>query len=200
MSNDGQRSGVRQKLSPVSLESHSSKLNQSRLFDSIQNASQAEEERTRKEEKGRKWALSWLFLTLTRLLSLLHVHPFSFTLSIVFSSGGRNCTHFMLRHNMDFCFWYWTHFLLNIVTTVCLKDQVRVIKYAKANCTFAQVSSLEIFHQGTLLFFPNVVMNFKVDLNYWRREVCDQNTEQSPDWNSLFLEHWKGDRSCQREG
>lgn len=81
-------------------------------------------------------------------------------------------------------------FFFNIViTTVCLKDQVRVIKYAKANCIFAQVSSLEIFHQGTLLFFPNVVMNFKVDLYYWRRAVCDQNTEQSPDWNSLFLEH-----------
>lgn len=97
----------------------------------------------------------------------------------------------MLRHSLDFSpFFSLTSIFLNIViTTVCLKDQVRVIKYAKANCIFAQVSSSEIFHQGTLLFFPNVVMNFKVDLYYWRREVCDQNTEQSPDWNSLFLEH-----------
>lgn len=91
----------------------------------------------------------------------------------------------MLRHSLDFSSFFFSQspvFFLNIViTTVCLKDQVRVIKYAKANCVFAQVSSLEIFHQGTLLFFPNVVMNFKVDLYYWRREVCDQNTEQSSD-------------------
>lgn len=111
--------------------------------------------------------------------------------------------HFMLRHSLNFVFFFFFlkhHYFLNIViTTVCLKDQVRVIKYAKANCIFAQVSFLEIFHQGTLLFFPNVVMNFKVDLYYWRRGVCDQNTEQSPDWNSLFLEHWKGDCCCQQE-
>lgn len=38
-----QRDGVRLTPNPVSLESHSSKLNQSRLFDSIQTASWAEE-------------------------------------------------------------------------------------------------------------------------------------------------------------
>lgn len=34
----------------------------------------------------------------------------------------------------------------------------------------AQISSLEIFHHGSLLFFPNVVMNFKADLYYTERE------------------------------
>lgn len=46
--------GARLKLSPVSLESHSSELNQSRLFDSIQTASRAEEERAKKAEKKRR--------------------------------------------------------------------------------------------------------------------------------------------------
>lgn len=152
--------------------------------------------------------LSWLFLTLTRLLSiacLLHFPPFSSLslhhASILLLEAGIIGTHFMLRHSLDFFFFFsvTTIFLNIVITTVCLNDQVRVIKYAKANCIFAQVSSLEIFHQGTLLFFPNVVMNFKVDLYYWRREVCDQNIEQSPDWNSLFLVHWKRDCSCQQQ-
>lgn len=45
MSNLYRRDGPRLLLNPLSLESHSSKLNQSRLFDSIQTPSQAEEGR-----------------------------------------------------------------------------------------------------------------------------------------------------------
>lgn len=174
---------------PVSLESHSSKLNQSRLFDSIQTASWAEE-RKKTELKG-KLTLSNFdeLLTISCLLYFPFLPPLYYSLTGLLEAGIIG-SHFMLRYRLNFFFQLpYFFFKETVITTVCLKDQVRVIKYAKANCIFAQVSSLEIFHQGTLLFFPNVVMNFKVDLFYWRREVCDQNTEQSSDWTSLFLEH-----------
>ena len=53
-----QRDGPRLLLNPVSLESHSSKLNQSGLFDSTQIASQAEEERKSKAENERRHELT----------------------------------------------------------------------------------------------------------------------------------------------
>lgn len=150
--------------------------------------------------QSRKWEETWAdsFLTLTRILTVF-LFPFipSFSTPPILLEAGIIAANFMLRRNLFYLFSVFI--LFYVITSVCLNNQVKVIKYSKANGIFLQVSSLEIFHQGTFLVFPNVVMNFKVDLYYWGREVCDQNTELSPDWIFLFLECWKGVCSCQQE-
>lgn len=99
----------------VSLESHSSELNQSGLFDSIQTPARL---RAGEEERQKmRGELSWLFLTLTRppsipcplrspsifspppslplFLSSLSVSP------ILILEAGIAGAHFMLRHSLD---------------------------------------------------------------------------------------------------
>lgn len=66
--------------------------------------------------------------------------------------------------------------VLLLLLQYVLKSQVRVIKYARSNCIFAQVSFLEIFHQSPFIL-QNIVMNFKVDPYYWRREGYALNSE-----------------------
>lgn len=62
--------------------------------------------------------------------------------------------------------------VLLLLLQYVLKTQVRVIKYV----IFAQVSFLEIFHQSPFIL-QNIVMNFKVDPYYWRREGYALNSE-----------------------
>lgn len=132
-----QRDGVRLKLSPVSLESHSSELNQSRLFDSIQIASQAEEERKRKAE-NESWAEQTLsnFARLLSISCLLHFPPFFFHSLyhslILLLEAGIIGTCFMLRHSLDFfLFSVASIFLILLLLLYVLKTRLGLLNMPK---------------------------------------------------------------------
>lgn len=103
------------------------------------------------------WIIPWkrvssVFLRAKRRQTVLPVAvslSFPPPLPSLLPQAGIMGSYFMLRHGLTFfflLFFFLLSFLWLLLWLSVLKRQVRVIKYARANCIFAQVSFLEIFH------------------------------------------------------